>query len=115
MTCNIGDLKYGADTSGDELSRRVDALLSVLDKDGNLTCAGRLENFGQLRNRLLENLRWTNINFSDDNHDWDIESKCDSEMLSGHRLARVKHPTMMPATHLLMPIRPLFAATMRRQ
>lgn len=37
---DVGDLEDGADSLTDELSRGVDALLSVLDEDGDLASTG---------------------------------------------------------------------------
>jgi len=51
----------------------VDALLAVLDEDWNLPRSWRLENLGELGDGLLQNLRWANVDFGDDNHDWDVQ------------------------------------------
>ena len=81
---DIGDLENGTYSSRDELSlfsvsalhtsqhqkthSSVDAFLPVLDEDWDFASTRRFEDFGQLGNRLLENLRRANVDFGDDNH-----------------------------------------------
>lgn len=58
------------------------ALLATLDEDWDFSRSRRLEDFGQLSNGLLEDVRRANIDFGDYHHDWNVERKSNSEMLS---------------------------------
>lgn len=60
----------------------VDAFLTVLDEYRNLARSWRLEDLGELSDSLLQNLRWANVDFSDYDHDWDVQSQSNTEMLS---------------------------------
>ncbi len=73
FTGNVGDLEDGANPLADELSGSLDGFIAVLDKNGNLPCARRLEDASELCDCLLENLRWTNINLGYHYHDWDVK------------------------------------------
>ena len=82
VTGDVGYLEDGAYSARDKLSSSLDALFSVLDEDGYFSCARRFEDFGQLSDGLLEDLRRADVNFGNDNHDWDIECEGDTQMLS---------------------------------
>lgn len=73
FTGNVGDLKDWTYSLADELGGGLDSFIAVLDEDGNLPCARRLEDAGELCDGLLENLRRTNINLGDHYHDWNVE------------------------------------------
>ena len=81
VTSDVGHLENWANSSRDKLSGSIHTLLPVLNENGDFACARRFENLSQLCDSLLENLWGTDINFSDDNHDWNIERKGDTEML----------------------------------
>jgi hypothetical protein len=51
----------------------VDAILPILDKDRDLASTRRFQDLGQLCNSLLKDLRWTDVNLGDDNHDRDVQ------------------------------------------
>lgn len=61
--------------------RCIDTLFSILDKDWNFPRTRGLEDLGELRNSLLENLRGANVNLGYDNHDWYIQCKSNTEVL----------------------------------
>lgn len=84
LSGDIRNLKDRAYPSGDELSCSIDALLAVLDEDGNFASSWRLENFGQLRDGLVEDVGRTNVDFGYHDHDRHIESKRDPEVFLGH-------------------------------
>lgn len=81
VASDVGHLEDGTYAAGHKLGRSVYALLPVFNEDWYLVRTRRFENFRQLRNGLLENLGWTDIDFSDDNHDWHFHGKCNAEML----------------------------------
>ena len=83
LACDVGDLENGTYPLADELSGGLDGLFAVLDEDGDFTGAGRFENAGQLGDGLLQDLRRADVDFSDDHHDWDVESQSNAEMFSG--------------------------------
>lgn len=115
VSCNVGDLEDGADPARYKLSSSIYALLSVLDEDGDFSRAWRLEDFSQLSDGLLENLRWTNVDFGNDHHNGDVECESDAKMFSEQGQLNDKMFIRICRTHLLMPTRPLLAATIRRQ
>ena len=45
----------------------------ILDEYWDFPGPWRFQDFGQLSDGLLENLRRANVNFSDDYHDWNVE------------------------------------------
>jgi hypothetical protein len=51
----------------------VDAIFSILDEDRDLVSTWGFQDLGQLCNSLLKNLRWTDVNLGDDNHDRDVQ------------------------------------------
>lgn len=71
-SCDVGDLEDRANSPGHELRGSIDTLLSVFDENGDFASARRLQDFTQLSDGLLENLRRADIDFGDDNHDRDI-------------------------------------------
>ena len=87
FTGDVGDLKDGADALGDELGGGLDSIGTVFDEDGDLPCAGGLEDAGQLGDRLLQDLRWANVNLGDDHHHRNVQSKGDAKMLSDNESA----------------------------
>jgi hypothetical protein len=84
VSSDIGDLEDGAYSPRHKLGGCVDALLLVLDEDWYLASAGGLQDFGELRDGLLQNLRRANVDFSDADHDRDIERKSNSKVLFAH-------------------------------
>lgn len=58
------------------------ALFTILDEDWDLPSARGLQDFSQLGNGLLKDLGRTNIDFSNDHHDRNIERQSDTEMFS---------------------------------
>ena len=52
--------------------RRIDALLAILDEYRDFPCTRRLQNLRKLGDSLLQNLRRTDIDFGDYDHDGDI-------------------------------------------
>ena len=82
FACNIGDLEDRAYSLGDELSCSLDGLSTVLDKDGDFASTGRLQDTGELRDGLFQDLWRANVDFGDDNHDRNIQSQCNAEVLS---------------------------------
>jgi hypothetical protein len=77
-------LEDWADSLGDELSGGVDAFFCVLDEDWDFASAWRFKDSGDLLDGLLENLWWTDIDFGDDDHDWDVECQCNPQVLFAH-------------------------------
>jgi len=71
------------------------ALFVVFDEDGNLASAGRFEDLGELRNSLLKDLRWADIDFRYHNHDRHIERQSDTQMLSRMISALYQHDLTM--------------------
>jgi hypothetical protein len=59
----------------------VDAILSVLDEDGDLASTGGFQDLGQLCDGLLENLRRADVNLGDDNHDGNVQCESNTEVL----------------------------------
>ena len=82
LTSNIGYLEDWTYPLADELCRCVHRLHSVFNEDWYLSCPLRLENADKLRNSLLQNLRWANIDLGDDHHDGHIQRKCNAQMFS---------------------------------
>lgn len=66
----------------DKLCRSIDSVFAGFYEDRNFSCPGRLEYSSQLGNRLLQNLRWADVDLGNDYHDRDIKCHSDSEMLS---------------------------------
>lgn len=66
LSSDIRDLEDGTYSLTDELCCCVDALLAVLDEDGDLASSGRLQDLGELSDGLLQNLRRTYVDFGDD-------------------------------------------------
>ena len=60
----------------------VDAVLAVLDEDGDLARPGRLEDLCQLRDGLLQNVWRADIDLGNDDHDGHVERKRDAEVFS---------------------------------
>ena len=69
---DVRDLENRTDALGNELRGGLDSVGAVLDKDRDFTSAGRLEDARQLRDGLLQDLRWTDVDFGDDDHHWDV-------------------------------------------
>lgn len=84
LPCDVRDLEDGADALRDELSGCIDAALAVGDEDRDLACAGRLEDPRYLRDSLLEDVRWADVDLSDDDHHGNVERERDTEMLFAH-------------------------------
>ncbi len=84
FACDVADLEDGADTLTDELRGCRDGLLVRGDEDGDFAGARGFEDAGKLGDRLLEDLRWANVDFSDDYHHRDIEGEGDAQMFFGH-------------------------------
>ena len=84
FSCNIGDLEDRAYPLGNELSGGIDTLLLVLDENWDLPRARTFQYFGDLLNCLLQDLGRTNIDFGDDNHDWDVQSQGNTQVLFTH-------------------------------
>ena len=88
----------------------------VFDEDRYFSGAWRLEDAGELRYGLLKDLRWTNVNFRDYNHDRHVKRECNPQMLSKKEFQLLAiQMRKVSIAYLLMPISPLFAATMSRQ
>ena len=83
FACDVGDLKDGADSLGDELCRSLDGVGAVFDKNGDFAGAGGFENAGQLGDGLLQDVRWANVDFGDDDHHWHVKCERDAEVLPG--------------------------------
>lgn len=109
-------MEYGTYPLAYELGGGLDGLVAVLDEDGDFPGPGRFEDAGELSYSLLKDLRWADVDFGDHDHDWDIERKGDSQMLSKSSVSCWKQTSLQVRNaYLLMPIKPLFAATMSRQ
>lgn len=81
MAGDVGYLEDGAYSARDKLSSSLNALLSIFDEDRYFSCARGFQDFGQLSNGLLQDLRRAYVNFGNDNHDWDIECEGYTQML----------------------------------
>src|ERR1700712_4446515 len=77
LASNVRDLEYRTDALADELSSSVYTIFTVLDEDRNLARAWGLEDFGELGKRLLQNLRRTDVNLGDDNHNRNVQRQRD--------------------------------------
>lgn len=66
------------------MSSCVHTVLAILDENGYFPCTLRFQDFGELGYRLFEDLGRTNVDFGDDDHNRDIESKGNSEMFFRH-------------------------------
>ena len=84
LSSHIGDLEDRAYPLGNELSSCVDTLFPILDEDWDFACAWGFEDSRDLLNSLFEDLRWADVDFGDDYHDWDIQGQCDTKMLFTH-------------------------------
>ena len=82
MAGNIGDLEDGAYSLGDELSGGLNGLPTILDEDGDFASTRRLQDTGELGDGLFQDLWRANVDFGDDNHDRNIQSKSNAEVLS---------------------------------
>jgi len=78
FSCDIGDLENWTNPLTDELSRGVDTLFLVLDEDWDFPSARGFQNSGDLLDSLFQDLGRTDIDFGDDDHDWNIKSQCDT-------------------------------------
>lgn len=107
-------MEDGADALADELSGGFDGVFSVLDEDRNFAGAGRFENAGKLSDGLLEDLGWANVDFGDYYHYWNVQGEGNTQMFSVPDKSSVSIPER-EIPYLLIPMRPLFAATIRRQ
>lgn len=92
----------------------VDAILPVLYEDWDFAGAGGFEDFRELGYCLLEDLWGADVDFRDDDHDGDVEGEGDAEVLSTSDQDVLCHGSGLE-TYLLIPTRPLFAATINRQ
>jgi hypothetical protein len=79
---DIRDLEDWADPSRHELGCRVYALSPILNEDWDFPGSRGFQNLGELRDRLFQDLRWTNIDFRYHNHDGNVEGEGYAEMLS---------------------------------
>ena len=68
----------------DELSRCVDALLSCLDESWYFASARALHDFSDLCDGLLQDVGRTYVDLGDNDHDWHVESKGNTQMLLAH-------------------------------
>ncbi|KFY19021.1 hypothetical protein V491_04625 [Pseudogymnoascus sp. VKM F-3775] len=84
LASDIRDLEDGANAPRYELGGSVDAAFAVGDEDGDLVRTGRLENPPQLRDCLLEDVRWAYVDLGDDDHHWHVEREGDTEVLFAH-------------------------------
>lgn len=111
---DVGDLKDRADSLRDKLCGGLDSISTVFNEDGNLPCAGRFEDACQLGNGLLQDLRWANVNLGDDHHHRNVQGEGDAKVLSDHGQL-LYFSVDISRTYLLIPMRPLFAATISKQ
>lgn len=84
MSCDVGDLEDGTYAPRDELRGSVDALLPILDEDGDFVCARRFQNFSHLSDGLLKNIWRADIDFGDDDHYGHIKRQGNSQMFFAH-------------------------------
>ena len=82
LPSNVRDLKDRTYPLADELGCGLNGLITVLDEDRNLLSSRGFQYPCQLGDSLLQNLRWTDINLSYDNHDRHIQCKRDTQVLS---------------------------------
>lgn len=115
LPCNVGYLKDRTYPLADELGSSLDGLFMVFDENRNFPCAWRFEYSSKLRYSLLQNLGWANIDFGYHNHHRHIECQRNSQVLSIILRQALLLGKYCSITDLLIPIRPLLAATMRRQ
>lgn len=78
---DVGHLENWTYPLADELGGSFDSLVTILDEDRDFSGARRLEYASKLRNCLLEDLRWANVNLGYHDHDRNIECECDTQML----------------------------------
>lgn len=72
---NVGDEEDGTYPLAHELGCCVDAVLAILDEGRHLSSTGALEDFLDLRYRLLQDIGGRHVNFRDTNHDRYIEGE----------------------------------------
>jgi hypothetical protein len=72
LSRDVGHLKYRTYPLADKLSCRIDTFLTVSNEDGDFASSWRFKDFGDLLDGLLENIGRADIDFGDDDHDWDI-------------------------------------------
>ena len=82
FTRDVGNLEDGADALRDELAGGLDGFLVVLDENRDLAGAGGFEDARQLGDGLLQDLRRTDVDLGDNDHDWDIEREGNAKMFS---------------------------------
>lgn len=64
-----------------KIGRRHDNVVHVVDEEGNLAAAGRLEDLLQQLQGRLEHIGWAHVNLSDDNVDGHIEGQRQTKVL----------------------------------
>lgn len=81
---DVGHLEDGTYPLAHKLGRRVDALFAGCDKGRHLSRPRALHDLVDLANGLLEDVGRANVNLGDDDHDWHVERKRNSQMLLAH-------------------------------
>ena len=72
---DVRDLEDRADALTDKLGGGLDGVFPGFDEDWDFAGAGRFEYAGELGDGLLEDLGWTDVDFSDYYHYRNIQSK----------------------------------------
>lgn len=81
---DVRDGEDGADALGDELRGGVNALLAVADEGRYLPRVWALHDLLDLRYGLLQDVGRANVDFGDDDHDRDVQSQSNAQMLFAH-------------------------------